>query len=101
MCLCRADMTLKRRLWARRKSGLILTQVPSHQIGIVEVLHAQSNDVDEFLYDLHELHCSRIYLNMIKKTRRHFEFQHCLHDFNAATAGISLNTKVVKYIKEY
>ena len=30
-----------------------LTQVPSHQIGVVEILHSQSNDVDEFLYDLH------------------------------------------------
>lgn len=55
------------RRWAGRKSGLNLTQVPSHQIGIVEILHAQSNDVDEFLYDLHELHCSGIDLDKIKK----------------------------------
>lgn len=60
--------------WAGRKSGLILTQVPSHQIGIVEILHAQSDDVDEFLYDLHELHCTRIDLYKIKQMRRHFQF---------------------------
>ena len=30
-----------------------LTQVPRHQIGVVEILHSQSDDVDEFLYDLH------------------------------------------------
>lgn len=46
---------------------MTLTQVPSHQIGIVEIFHAQSNDVDEFLYDLHELHCSRIDLDKKKK----------------------------------
>lgn len=55
------------------KTGLILTQVPSHQIGIVEILHAQSDDVDEFLYDLHELHRPRIDLDRIKKMRRHTE----------------------------
>ena len=60
------------RLCAGRESGLILTQVPSHQIGIVEILHAQSDDVDEFLYDLHELHRSGIDLDKINKTRRHF-----------------------------
>ncbi len=60
------------RLWAVRKSGLILTQVSCHQIGIVEILHAQPDDVDEFLYDLHELHRSRIDLNEIKKTRGQF-----------------------------
>lgn len=42
---------------------LTLTQVPSHQISIVEILHSQSNDVDEFLYDLHELHRSGIDLH--------------------------------------
>lgn len=47
----------------RGQRGTILTQVPSHQVGIVEVLHSQSNNVDEFLYDLHELHRSRIDLN--------------------------------------
>ncbi len=62
------------RRWAARKSGLNLTQVPSHQIGIVEILHAQSNDVDEFLYDLHELHCSGIYLDKIKKKKDTFDF---------------------------
>lgn len=55
------------------KTGLILTQVPSHQIGIVEILHAQSDDVDEFLYDLHELHRPRIDLDGIRKMRRHTE----------------------------
>ncbi len=58
------------RLWAERKSGLILTQVPSHQIGIVEILHAQSDDVDEFLYDLHELHRSGIDLDKIRKDEK-------------------------------
>lgn len=70
-------------LWAGRKRGLILTQVPSHQIGIVEILHAQSNNVYEFLYDLHELHCSGIDLDKIKKMRRHL-IQHCCHDFTNA-----------------
>lgn len=46
---------------------MLLTQVPGHQVGIVEILHAQSNDVDEFLDDLHELHRPRIYLNMGRK----------------------------------
>lgn len=55
------------------KTELILTQVPSHQIGIVEILHAQSDDVDEFLYDLHELHRPRIDLDRIRKMRRHTE----------------------------
>lgn len=50
---------------------LILTQVPSHQIGIVEILHGQADDVDEFLYDLHELHRSGIDLEGIKEMRRH------------------------------
>lgn len=40
---------------SERKCAL-LTQVPGHQVGVVEILHAQSNDVDEFLDDLHELH---------------------------------------------
>lgn len=76
MCPCQAEINGKMNsaLWAGRKSGLILTQVPSHQIGIVEILHAQSNDVDEFLYDLHELHRPGIDLDRIKKMRRHFRF---------------------------
>lgn len=44
-----------------------LTQVPSHQIGIVEILHAQAHDMDEFLYDLHELHRSGIDLDRIRQ----------------------------------
>ena len=60
--------------------GFLLTQVPSHQIGVVEILHAQSNDVDEFLYDLHELHCSRIDLDKMRETQRHVQGQQCCHD---------------------
>lgn len=41
----------------------VLTQVPGHQVGIVEILHSQSDDVDKFLDDLHELHRPRIDLN--------------------------------------
>lgn len=33
-----------------------LTQVPCHQVGIVEVFHSQPDDVDELFDDLHELH---------------------------------------------
>lgn len=48
---------------------VVLTQVPGHQVGIVEILHAQSNDVDEFLNDLHELHGPRIDLHKGKQER--------------------------------
>lgn len=41
----------------------VLTQVPGHQVGVVEILHAQSDDVDEFFDDLHELHRPRIDLH--------------------------------------
>lgn len=44
-----------------------LTQVPGHQVGIVEILHSQSNDVDKILDDLHELHCPRIDLDKGEK----------------------------------
>lgn len=54
-----------------RKQALILTQVPSHQVGIVEILHGQSHNVDEFLDDLHELHRARIDLDGIREMRRH------------------------------
>lgn len=47
----------------------VLTQVPGHQVGIVEILHSQSNDVDEILDDLHELHRPRIDLNKWEKEK--------------------------------
>lgn len=69
MCRCQAEIKGKtsRRLCAGRKQEPDLTQVPSHQIGVVEILHAQSNDVDEFFYDLHELHSSGIDLDEINR----------------------------------
>lgn len=45
----------------------VLTQVPGHQVGVVEILHSQSNDVDEILDDLHELHRPRIDLDKWEK----------------------------------
>lgn len=39
-----------------------LTQVPCHQVGIVEVFHSQPDDVDELFNDLHELHRSWVNL---------------------------------------
>lgn len=50
-----------------RVNCLVLTQVPGHQVGIVEILHSQSNDVDKILDDLHELHCPRIDLDKWEK----------------------------------
>lgn len=47
----------------------VLTQVPGHQVGIVEILHSQSNDVDEILDDLHELHRPRIDLHKWEKEK--------------------------------
>lgn len=73
MCPCQAEINGKTSSAAvswEEKWADSLTQVPSHQIGIVEILHAQSHDVDEFLYDLHELHCSRIDLDKIKKAKK-------------------------------
>lgn len=47
----------------------VLTQVPGHQVGIVEILHSQSNDVNKILDDLHELHRSRIDLDKWEKEK--------------------------------
>lgn len=79
MCPCQAEIngeTTSAAAGLGRKSGLILTQVPRHQIGIVEILHAQSDDVDEFLNDLHELHCSRIDLDKIKTDEKRHSIFH-------------------------
>lgn len=97
VCPCQAEINGKTR--SGSKSGLSLTQVPGHQIGIVEILHAQSNDVNEFLYDLHELHSSRVDLNKINEnTKRHFQFQHCLHGFtNAAVGGYHRRARSVEH----
>lgn len=76
MCWDCVSMSGRNKCWnelssggLRGKAGWILTQVSCHQISIVEILHAQSNNVDELLYDLHELHCSRVDLHKIKKDR--------------------------------
>lgn len=63
------------RLSAVRKSVSTLTQVTGHQIGIVEILHAQSDNVDELLYHLHELHCSGIDLEVKKDKEEISQFQ--------------------------
>lgn len=59
------------RTWAMwfpsRINCLVLTQVPGHQVGIVEILHSQSNDVDKILDDLHELHRPGIDLDKWEK----------------------------------
>lgn len=56
----------------------VLTQVPGHQVGVVEILHAQSNDVDEFLDDLHELHRPRIDLHKCKQRAKTILMSHSL-----------------------
>lgn len=47
--------------WATLGGGLSsLTQVPSHQVGVVEVFHSKAHNVDEVLDDLHEVHRARV-----------------------------------------
>lgn len=70
-CPCQAGINGESRRPAGGRQALILTQVPSHQVGIVEILHGQSHDVDEFLYDLHELHRSGIDLDGRREMGRH------------------------------
>lgn len=72
-------------LWAGRKRGSILTQVSGHQISIMEILHAQSNNVNEILDDLHELHCSRVDLEKIKRTKGHYQ---CFYYFLNVPVGL-------------
>ena len=66
---------------------MILTQVSCHQIGIVEILHSQPNNVDKILYDLHELHCSRVDLGKIERKRGHK--QRFYYFINAAVMGVT------------
>lgn len=83
-------------LSAVEQSRLILTQVASHQIGAVEILHAKSNNVDEFLYDLHQFHCSGVDLDKIKRTRGMLPLFHKLRSEGYYSGGERVQNKKKK-----